>query len=100
MRFLYTFSMLLLLVAARAGAQESDEPLFNRISLEQGLSDGRVSAIAQDKYGFMWIGTASGLNRYDGYNIRVYTEGENGLGGGSISALYAAKSGMLYVGDG
>lgn len=100
MRRCYLSCIVLLLMAARAGAQVIDEPLFNHISLEQGLSDGRVTAIAQDKYGFMWIGTAAGLNRYDGYNFRVYSEGDSGLAGNNISALYAAKSGQLYVGDG
>ena len=83
--------------ALRATAEE--EPIFHRISLEQGLSDGRVTSIVQDKYGFIWIGTAAGLNRYDGYNIRVYEDGESGLEGNSISALYCSKAGTLYVSD-
>lgn len=81
-----------------SAAQE--DPLFHRISLEQGLSDGRVSSIVQDKYGFMWFGTAAGLNRYDGYNIKVYGEGERGLRRGAIASMLRSKSGALWVSDG
>ena len=33
----------------------------------------------QDKFGFMWFGTANGLNRYDGYNINVYEAGATSI---------------------
>ena len=45
---------------------------FERISLEQGLSQSTVHAIFQDSEGFMWFGTNDGLNKYDGYNFTVY----------------------------
>ncbi len=45
---------------------------IDRISIEGGLSEGYVYVIHQDKKGFMWIGTHGGLNRYDGYNFKVF----------------------------
>ncbi|MEO1449040.1 MAG: two-component regulator propeller domain-containing protein, partial [Bacteroidota bacterium] len=45
---------------------------FRHISKRQGLSQNSVFAIAQDQHGFMWFGTRDGLNRYDGYQIRVF----------------------------
>jgi ligand-binding sensor domain-containing protein len=39
---------------------------FEHISQEQGLSFNTVTAFAQDKQGFLWVGTFDGLNRYDG----------------------------------
>lgn len=45
---------------------------FDRISLENGLSQSTVNAIAQDGLGFLWFGTQDGLNRYDGYGITVF----------------------------
>ena len=39
------------------------------ISLEQGLSDRTVKQIIQDPFGYIWIATRNGLNRYDGLNI-------------------------------
>src|SRR4028119_1836753 len=45
---------------------------FSTLSMDQGLSGNFVWSIGQDKYGFMWIGTTNGLNRYDGHSIRQY----------------------------
>ncbi|WP_316826254.1 two-component regulator propeller domain-containing protein [Pedobacter miscanthi] len=45
---------------------------FDHLGVEKGLSQTSVLAITQDKNGFMWFGTRYGLNRYDGYNIKVY----------------------------
>ena len=40
---------------------------FTNLSIDAGLSDKMVFAVAQDSTGLMWFGTAEGLNRYDGY---------------------------------
>src|SRR6185369_4618071 len=45
---------------------------FDRISIEQGLSQSSVHAMIQDSRGFMWFGTEDGLNRYDGYAFKTY----------------------------
>ena len=47
-------------------------PRFENIGVNEGLSQSSVYSIYQDKKGFMWFGTADGLNRYDGQNIKVY----------------------------
>jgi len=47
-------------------------PRFEHLKLEDGLSQGSIHAIHQDKNGFIWIATQDGLNRYDGYEIKVY----------------------------
>jgi len=47
-------------------------PLFENIAVEQGLSNHNVSSICQDSLGYLWIGTARGLNRYDGSNFKQY----------------------------
>ena len=45
---------------------------FRHFSVEDGLSSSAVRAIMQDKYGFMWLGTDDGLNRYDGAKFTIY----------------------------
>lgn len=47
--------------------------IFHHLTTENGLSNSNVKAILKDSYGFLWIGTELGLNRYDGYNFKVYT---------------------------
>lgn len=54
-------------------------PRFESINVNEGLSQSSVYAIRQDKFGFMWFGTADGLNRYDGEEIRVYKIQNNKL---------------------
>jgi signal transduction histidine kinase/ligand-binding sensor domain-containing protein/DNA-binding response OmpR family regulator len=45
---------------------------FEYISTQDGLSQSTVSAMLCDKEGFLWIGTNNGLNRFDGYNFKVF----------------------------
>lgn len=68
LRFLF---WLLLLCPAYAFGQHII-PRFNTIGVEDGLSQSSVYSIYQDRKGFMWFGTADGLNRYDGSEIHVF----------------------------
>jgi ligand-binding sensor domain-containing protein/signal transduction histidine kinase len=45
---------------------------FSRIEVGSGLSNSNVTAILQDSKGFLWVGTQDGLNKFDGYNFKVY----------------------------
>jgi len=56
--------------------QVTGQPLYPcyHLGTEEGLSNSNVRTILKDSYGFLWIGTESGLNRYDGCGFKVYTE--------------------------
>ena len=45
---------------------------FQRIDIRKGLSHNQVNRILKDTQGFMWFGTLSGLNGYDGYDFRSF----------------------------
>ena len=45
---------------------------FSHLGISDGLSTGSVNCFYRDSKGFLWIGTSSGLNRFDGYNIEVF----------------------------
>ena len=45
---------------------------FTHVTVRDGLSNNSVFSILQDHLGFLWFGTFSGLNRYDGREIRTY----------------------------
>jgi signal transduction histidine kinase/ligand-binding sensor domain-containing protein/DNA-binding response OmpR family regulator len=45
---------------------------FDHITIEKGLSQNTVNDILKDSRGFMWFATNDGLNRYNGYGIKVY----------------------------
>ena len=68
-----------------------------QISVDQGLSHTDVTSFAQDKDGYLWIGTYSGLCRYDGTRIDVFNAGNSRLEGSRISALLYADD-RLYIG--
>ena len=73
---------------------------FERITREDGLSQGTISCIVQDSLGFMWFCTADGLNRYDGYGFTIYRhdpDDPESLGPGEIWAAYEDREGMLWV---
>ncbi len=74
---------------------------FDRLSLDQGLSQSTVTAILQDKKGFMWFGTLDGLNRFDGYSFRVFKHDSTdptSIADNAISSLFEDGSGTLWVG--
>ncbi len=45
---------------------------FKTLDANEGLSQGSVYAMYQDRQGFLWIGTGDGLNRYDGKEVKVF----------------------------
>lgn len=74
---------------------------FDRISLEEGLSQATVWTITQDRQGFLWFGTADGLNKYDGYRFTVYThdpQNPTSLSDNRIYTIYEDRSGTLWIG--
>ncbi len=80
---------------------QSNTVRFNRIDIDQGLSQNMVRDILQDGKGFLRIATWDDLNRYDGYNFKVYKniEGDSsGLRINKILQLFEDHNGTLWVG--
>lgn len=65
----------------------SNDLCFRHFSVEDGLSSNSVRALMQDKYGFLWMGTDEGLNRYDGTTVKLYRLKNRGANE-AISSLY------------
>ena len=88
-------------VAPRPRRVQDNDIRFERISLEQGLSQSVVLCMLQDSHGFMWFGTQDGLNRYDGYDFVVYKhdpEDPHSLSDGFVRSIYEDRSGALWIG--
>src|SRR5205085_1064192 len=60
------------IVAAYSVPAQPVIPRFQTLGVNEGLSQSSVYGIQQDKAGFIWIGTADGLNRYDGTTIKTF----------------------------
>lgn len=74
---------------------------FRRIGTEQGLSQCTVLAMLQDRYGFMWLCTQDGLNRYDGYTFKAYkhnAEDSASLSSSMAISIFEDRSGTMWVG--
>jgi len=74
---------------------------FERLSMENGLSNNTILTIFQDKKGFIWFGTEDGLNRYDGYNCKVYKndpDDSTSISGKKIYSIIEDSSGGLWLG--
>jgi len=73
---------------------------FNHLTIEDGLSQSAVTCIFQDKNGFMWFGTQDGLNRYDGYNFKIFRNNPKDpktLSDNFIFSIYEDRNGILYI---
>ncbi|MFT4925647.1 MAG: signal transduction histidine kinase/ligand-binding sensor domain-containing protein [Phenylobacterium sp.] len=74
---------------------------FERLSLEDGLSQASIYSIVQDNQGFMWFATEDGLNRYDGYEFKIYRYDSNNpdsISSNFVRAIYQDKQGVLWLG--
>ncbi|MCF7952793.1 MAG: hypothetical protein K9K78_01770, partial [Spirochaetales bacterium] len=74
---------------------------FSQISLEDGLSSNSVYCVYQDSRGFMWFGTFSGLNRYDGSSLKRYkpvAEAPESISGSLIFDIFEDSKKHLWIG--
>ncbi len=93
------FIISFLLLISNINAQE--KYFFEKLSVSDGLSNSVVLCTYQDHLGYLWIGTIDGLNRYDGYDIKVYKNivgDSTSLPFNIINSISEDKNGNLLVG--
>jgi len=101
--FIRLFNLLISLIIITpiiTNAQQSNLK-FEHISLDQGLSQSIVQVIHKDKKGFMWFGTQSGLNKYDGYKFTEYKYNpfdSTSISNNQILVIYEDNRGDLWIG--
>lgn len=91
----FLFAVLLFIASIRGQSNVS----FSHLTIENGLSQSSVTCIFQDKDGFMWFGTQDGLNRYDGYNIKVFknkSSDSTSISDNFIFTIFEDSSGTLF----
>lgn len=92
MRQLIVLLLLSVLILQTANAQE---PLIVRqLNVEDGLSQSTVHDIFQDSYGFIWVGTENGVNRYDGHEFKQIT-----AKGGDLSTMQIDQAQVVDIGQ-
>ncbi|WP_432410529.1 ligand-binding sensor domain-containing protein [Rasiella sp. SM2506] len=75
-RNLFSFFLLLLILGSISLFGQNPSQI-DELTTQQGLMFREVIAIEQDNNGFMWFATPQGINRYDGYNFKVYNSDKN-----------------------
>ena len=71
------------------------------ITSDNGLSQNEVTRIIQDQKGFLWVGTRGGLNRYDGYQFKIFKNesgNSNSLINNSVESLFEDRQGRIWIG--
>ena len=87
--FKYIFVTLLLALTVKA---HCGSLYYKRITNKDGLSQNWVRCIYQDRVGFMWFGTSGAINRYNGYECKVYP-----VGNGNVNAISKKDSNELWI---
>ncbi|HEY6509480.1 MAG TPA: two-component regulator propeller domain-containing protein, partial [Vicinamibacterales bacterium] len=86
--------------ASLRGATSENSPTYvlTGWTAERGVS-GEVWAMAQDAAGYLWIGTSTGLVRFDGFEFQPWsTVGESPLPGQAVQSVLSARDGSLWLG--
>ncbi len=99
-RFFIILIILFLLPISVLSAQQP-AIAFSHLAPNDGLSQGTILSTLRDERGFLWVGTADGLNRYDGYGFRVFRhqpERPNSIIDNEVTALAEGPNGHIWVG--
>ena len=79
---------------------QGDNLRFQRLTIKEGLSQSSVNSIIQDHYGFIWLGTQDGLNKFDGIKVEHYKhriKDKNTLSNSYVTALLESRDQLLWV---
>jgi signal transduction histidine kinase/ligand-binding sensor domain-containing protein/DNA-binding response OmpR family regulator len=100
--FLFIVNLALLPVrSAKATSIPGNEPYkFMHLNINNGLSNNEIRAIVKDQQGFMWIGTAQGLNRYNGESFKTFLHDFNdstSIPFNGIEYLFEDFDGRLWI---
>jgi signal transduction histidine kinase/ligand-binding sensor domain-containing protein/DNA-binding response OmpR family regulator len=81
-------------------AAQQNHYKFTQLDVKQGLSNSRAKCFLKDRKGFIWIGTVSGLNRFDGYAIKTFrndVRDTTSLIDSDIKSLFEDPNGKMWV---
>ena len=98
-RNIFLFIIISFLFFEKANAQRFNFS-FEQFTTDNGLSHESVINITKDLDGFLWIGTANGLNRFDGISFKIFRNDPNSdqtIPGNYIAGTTLDKKGNLWI---
>ena len=94
----------LLLTVSRCPAQttaaQTTDYSFSKLDVRDGLSNNNVDAIYKDRQGFLWFGTISGVNRYDGYTCKAFQHSDQdstSMENDNVTGIYDGPDGKIWM---
>ena len=84
--------------AVLGGTARAERLPWTSYTTTDGLAGDTIHMLFQDSQGFLWIGTGSGLSRFDGQVFRNYGSAD-GLPGPKITSLVESTDGRLWLGS-
>src|SRR5687767_6860109 len=91
MRMLVTYISLLISYAGLG-----QEYSYTHYENKDGLAGSTVYCVVQDKEGFLWFATETGISRFDGTHFKSFTK-EDGLPDNDIIQLFADSKGRVWM---
>ena len=100
----FVVRLLLILIYFFGGAlnaiAQSNNYQFAQYTAEKGLSHNQVNCFLKDRQGFVWVGTADGLNRFDGYSFKIFKHDpadSTTLSDHHINGLFEDPDGYIWI---
>ncbi|AWH84664.1 hypothetical protein HYN59_05805 [Flavobacterium album] len=95
----HLYYLIFALVFTIAAHSQAKKAAFEYITMEDGLPENRITALLQDKKGYIWMGTQNGLVRHDGYTTKVYEfRTSSKIDFYYINCVFEDSKGIIWVG--
>ncbi|MCD4795309.1 MAG: SpoIIE family protein phosphatase [Bacteroidales bacterium] len=99
-KYLYIYTLLFLLFPVFELSSQPEDYSVEHYSIKNGLSQYFVTGIYQDKFGYIWFGTQDGLNKFDGYEFKIYRQDpsqQSSISHNNIIGIEGSKDSILWI---
>jgi ligand-binding sensor domain-containing protein len=96
----YIVFFIVIFFSAQSLKAQSETYTVEHYGIKNGLSQNYVNCVFQDAFGYIWVGTQDGLNKFDGYSFKVYKQDPNNkhsISHNFITGITASKDSSLWI---
>jgi ligand-binding sensor domain-containing protein len=99
--FVFAILVVCTLIPINSVEAVNNNIVFGKIFQFEGISSNKINCILQDRNGYMWFGTDSGLNRYDGIVFKIFKREsgqQDSISYNWVNSIYEDHEGILWIG--